>query len=438
MNKLNTESTIVINNQSYVMKDLVSKLANLPSSEFSNFLKNIGLTVPKKLKMAVLKRILKEPVSKTIEERAKLADELGYRLSWFSRFSEYQLENLLKFYKSVSLNKAYLETLWLELFNYMMEKKVSDVDLHKLVLLSNNYKSLSDEDILSYNLALKDSFYDEKNEIDGLSPDEFRPVLYKSSTLVEIRELGLKYDVNVPKRLKKEQLADIIIAELKERGPVSEEKEAEIRKMSIVIMQRFAKDNDIKASIELKKDEVIEYILANASQTKEMYFLPSDSTVYMQELEPEVVLDSVIVEEEPVVEELVEEPVVVEEPVEEFEDDYTEVLEEIKFLRKLLSDHVEVCDAFNEVVEEVPSKEPIFVNTAGFYSDKKHAKKDYQDFMATVPKAEEAVSNDQADVQGKPRTEADDIFVAVSWVIAIILLGVVIFLLINYLRGGVF
>ena len=165
MNKLNTESTIVINNQSYVMKDLVSKLANLPSSEFSNFLKNIGLTVPKKLKMAVLKRILKEPVSKTIEERAKLADELGYRLSWFSRFSEYQLENLLKFYKSVSLNKAYLETLWLELFNYMMEKKVSDVDLHKLVLLSNNYKSLSDEDILSYNLALKDSFYDEKMKL---------------------------------------------------------------------------------------------------------------------------------------------------------------------------------------------------------------------------------------------------------------------------------
>ena len=35
-------------------------------------------------------------------------------------------------------------------------------------------------------------FYDEPNKIDGLSPEIFRPVLYKSSTLVEIREIGKK------------------------------------------------------------------------------------------------------------------------------------------------------------------------------------------------------------------------------------------------------
>ncbi|HQC30456.1 MAG TPA: hypothetical protein PLP51_01820 [Acholeplasmataceae bacterium] len=447
MNRLSLESAIVINNESYVMKDLVFKLANLPSSEFSNFLKSIGLTVPKKLKIAVLKRVLKEAVDKTIEERAKLADELGYRLSWFSRYSEYQLENLLKFYDSVSLNKGYLEALWLELFNYMMEKKVSDVELHRLVLLAEEYKSPSDEDILEYNLALKDSFYDEPNEIDGLAPNEFRPVLFKSSTLVELRELGLKYDVNVPKRLKKEQLADIIIAELNERGSVSEEREAEIRKMSIVVIQRFAKDNDIKASIELKKEEVIEYILANASQTKEMYFLPSDSTIYMQELEPQVKEEPVV--EEVVVEEVQEEIVVVEEPVEEFEDDYAPVLEEIKFLRKLLADHVEICDAFNEekpVVEEIPEerptlKEPIFVNTASFYSDKKHAKKDFKDFTATIPvteEAEEQAAEEEAVAMGRaPQSKADDAFVAISWVIAIILLGVVVYLLVNYLRGGI-
>ncbi|MGI6782049.1 MAG: hypothetical protein ACOX56_04430 [Acholeplasmataceae bacterium] len=432
MNKLNRDSNIVINNESYLMQDLVSKLANLPSNEFSNFLKNIGLTVPKKLKIAVLKEVLREPVNKTIKERANLADELGYRLSWFSRFSEYQLENLLKFYNSTSLNRHYLETLWLELFNYMMEKRVSDVDLHELVLLADNYKLISDEDILQYNLALKDSFYDEPNEIDGLAPDEFRPVLYKSSTLVEIRELGNKYDVNVPKRLKKDQLADIIISELKDREEVSEERELEIRKMSIVIMQRFAKDNDIKASIELKKEEVIEFILANASQTKEMYFLPSDSTIYMQE--PEPVVEEVAVEEEPVVQEVVEEEPVVEEIVEEVvedEEDYTEVLDEIKFLRQLLHDHTVVCDAYNEVVPFEPRgiSEPILVNTAGFYSDKKHAKKDFQDFVDASPQIEKK--------KAKKTSRSEDIFIAVSWVVAVILLAVVIFLVINFIRGGI-
>ena len=437
MNRINIESNIVINNTRYSIRDLVSKLANLPSSEFSNFLKSIGLTVPKKLKIDVLKQVLEGPVKKTMVERANLADELGYRLTWFSRYSEFQLENLLKFYNSTSLNRHYLETLWVELLNYMMEKKVSDRDLHQLILLSKEHKFLAEEDILEYNLALKDSFYDEPNEIDGLTPDDLRPVLYKSSTLVEIRALGQKYGVNVPKRLRKEQLADIIIAELKEHEEVTEERETQIRKMSIVVMQRFAKDNDIKASIELKKEEVIEFILANASQTKEMYFLPADSTIYMQELEPEVVEE--VVEEEPIVE---EEPEVVEEVIEE---DYTPVLEEIKALRQMLHEHAEECEAHHEEVEAEPvvfePKEPIFVNTAGFYSDKKHAKKDYRAFMATIPMTEEKEEEEQeiADAIAKGGvvpSKSDSVFIAISWIVAIILLGVVIFLLINYIRGG--
>jgi len=287
MSKLQRNTTIVINGVEHVVNDLVSKLAFLPSEEFSNFLKGIGLTVPKKLKIEVLKGVLHEPVSKTIEERANLADELGYRLTWFLRYSEFQLESLLKFYNSTSLNKKYLEQLWVELLSYMMDKKVDDKDFHKLVETSKKYNQLSDEDILEYNLALKDSFYDEPHEIDGLSQNDFRPVLYKSSTLVELRELGKKYDVKVPRRLKKDQLAEIIITELKRREEgLTEEKEQEIKKMSIVLMQRFAKDNKVKASIELKKEEIIEYILSHATQTKEMYFLPSDSTIYEQEPEP--------------------------------------------------------------------------------------------------------------------------------------------------------
>ena len=82
---------------------------------------------------------------------------------------------------------------------------------------------------------------------------KIRPVLYKSSTLVEIRELGSKYGVEVPKRLKKNQLADIIIAELKDRGLHTDAEEAKVRSMSILVLQRYAIDNDIKASTELKK-----------------------------------------------------------------------------------------------------------------------------------------------------------------------------------------
>ena len=452
MSKLQRESKIVINGKEHSVKDVVERLAFLPSEEFSSFLKGIGLTIPKKLKIAVLKEVLHTPVSKTIAERANLADELGYRLSWFLRYSEYQLENLLKYYNSVSLNKHYLEELWLELLTYMMDKKVADTDFSKLVEVSEKYNQMSQECILEYNLALKDSFYDEPNEIDGLSQNDFRPVLYKSSTLVELRELGKKYDVDVPRRLKKDQLADIIVGELQGREEgLSEEEEARIRKMSIVLMQRFAKDNNVKASIELKKEEIIEYILSHATQTKEMYFLPSDSTIYEQEPEP-MVPAPVVEEVEEVVEEPVIEEVVVEEViVEEFEEeDYGPILEEIRFLRGLLHDHIDsLVDEEEEVVEEPVTeeaqvqemKEPIILNTAGFYSDKKHAKQDYNDFINSrreVPVDQQADEDPTPVIATQQSSVADSVFTIGSWIIAIVLLAIAVYLIYSYFQGGMF
>ena len=62
-----------------------------------------------------------------------------------------------------------------------------------------------------------------------------------------------------------------IVDELRERGEHTPELETHLRGLSIIMMQRFAKDRDIKASTELKKEEIIEYILANAQETKEAY-----------------------------------------------------------------------------------------------------------------------------------------------------------------------
>ena len=113
---------------------------------------------------------------------------------------------------------------------------------------------------------------------------KLRPVLYKSSTLTEIRDFGSKYGVNVPRRLKKNELAQIIINELKASGKLTEELENKVNAMSVIVMQRFAIDNDIKASTELKKEEIIEYILKNAKEIKEAYFVPESLEDYEKEI----------------------------------------------------------------------------------------------------------------------------------------------------------
>lgn len=353
MSKLNYQGQVVVQKKDYNVGEVVDSLINLPSSEVKGFFQKIGLTVPKTLRVKVLKETLKDFVDQTVLERANLADELGYRLSWFDHFSEFQLEKLLQFANSTSLERKYRLDLWLYLLNYIIDKKVDEKEIELLFKKAKEF-SVIEEDILSFNLGLKEIFFDQPKQIDGLTQEDFRVVLYKSSTLNEIRELGFKYDVNVPRRLKKDQLADIICFELTERKELTPLLEEKIRGMSIVLMQRFAKDKDIKASIELKKEEIIEYILANANQTKESYFLPSDRSAYEKEIVPtpkpviekpaQVVVEPVIIEEKKT------EVVIPIKPVEEkvvtvhkHTPEYEEVLKELALLREELMDHLSKC-----------------------------------------------------------------------------------------------
>lgn len=84
--------------------------------------------------------------------------------------------------------------------------------------------------------------------------------------------------------------------------------------MTVIPLQRFAKNNDIKVSIELTKEEIIEYILKNAHQTKATYFkpqtdaykvydeedfqIPDVEVIVMAEPEPVKVQVTLVIEEE--------------------------------------------------------------------------------------------------------------------------------------------
>jgi len=363
MARLTRDSVVLIGTKELKVDDILKTIIYLPANQVKTFFVEIGLTIPREIRMFVLRENLREKVIETRKSRLTLADELNYRLSWFTEFTETQLENLLIFFDDPALDRAFLEDFWTDLLSYMVEKGVQAKDLKNLVDLSiSHVKAVGLElpNMKTYNRDLKDLFFDSMNRIDGLPQQKFRPVLYKSSTLGEIRDLGAKYDVDVPRRLKKTELADIIIKELKDRGQHTDELEKEIRSMSVIVMQRFAIDHDIKASTELKKEEIIEYILANAKETKETYFIPDSPKVYEKEVEevaqhveeePKVQPAVVAVVEEEQPEEKVEEPVVAEEVVEE----QPAIVEEIEEVEEKVEEVVE--EAEEEVVQE--EKKPV-------------------------------------------------------------------------------
>ncbi len=426
MPKLSKESMIKVGTNERKIDELIKTLIYLPVEQVVSFFQDIGLTIPRELRIYVLKETLRQRVAETRRSRGTLADELNYRLSWFAEFSETQLENLLEFFDDEVLVKQFLEDFWTDVLGYMVDKQVPANDIERLVDESVNYvkdKGLVFPDIKKYNRALSVLFYDSFNRIDGLSPQKIRPVLYKSSTLSEVRDLGAKYGVKVPRRLKKNELADIIVNELKDNGEYSEALEKQVRSMSVLVLQRFAIDHDIKASTELKKEEIIEYILKNAKETREAYFVPSSIAAYDQELEEisdeakaEETIPPVVVEEEKVEEtvmaekaeekepeQVVEEKPVVEEPIETVPEQVEEqkpvqviqqsvnfdaLVAEVKALRETIADlkatktEEPVVKEPEQVVEEpteetiYPEKgEPIVVNTAEFAGSSKNFKK---------------------------------------------------------------
>lgn len=317
-------SEVKIGDKKVKIEDLVSTLIFYPADKVVRFFELIGLTVPRKLRMASLRRELDPFVTSKKIVQQTLSDEVNYRLSWYDHYSESQLVNLVPQFKDADLDRKARETLWVNLLSYLFDKQVPENELLGFVKAAREFqKGAVLEEFIAYNDKLNSIFFDEQNQIDGLTPEVFRPVLFKSSTLVELREIGKKFGVDVPRRLKKNELVDIIVRELKNQDKYSKELEDKVSGLAVIQLQRFAIEHNIKASIELKKEEIIEYILSNASETKEKYYVPSTPGVY-EEIKPSarVYVDdepvAPMVEPEPVIEKVIEsEPVVAILPVDE-------------------------------------------------------------------------------------------------------------------------
>ncbi|HBT59588.1 MAG TPA: hypothetical protein DEA45_02040 [Acholeplasmataceae bacterium] len=360
---LTKSSTVLIGTKQVEVDELIETLIYLPAEKVVNFFQGIGLLVPRKLRMIALRSVLDNVVKSKQIVSQTLSDEVNYRLSWYDNFSESQLEGLLPLFQDDELEKNYRVNLWLRLLTYIFDKQVGEDEVFKLINESkNHYVNLGQvfEDVVFFNKTIGPIFYDEMNRIDGLTPELFRPVLFKSSTLVELREIGKKYGVDVPRRLKKNELQEIIIRELKNNNEYTPEVEEKVKKMAVIQLQRFAKDHNIKASIELKKEEIIEYILANAEGTKELYFIPEHPGVYESIIVPEEKQEEVVspieelAAEEPITEQsVVDEPVVEEqiEPVQE------EILQEETESFDNVHMHDEHCGHSHDFVVEFDTEE---------------------------------------------------------------------------------
>lgn len=295
---LKIESNVVnIKNQNADLGVIVNQLSQLSGTQLAECLASNKTMIPRKVRMQALKEILE--IKLHSQTKLALSDDEKHKLFFFDTFSEYQLEKLFdKLYNSemlISYKKNYMK-LMLKSFE---ERKIDDEIVNQIL---NLIPRPEDESFMEYNEAMFNVTYDKVGEIDGLSINECSALLLQSATALDMKNLGKKYGVSVPRRLKKDDMLNIISANLQKRGEYSDELFEEIRNLSVTAILDFAKSKDLNVSFDLKKEEIASYLVEHIISSPKYICLDDEIIEEVKELEEivddKITIDSTFDEEE--------------------------------------------------------------------------------------------------------------------------------------------
>lgn len=326
------ENTLVILEKNFNYEEALDTLAKVDSKFWCNLFLEVGIQIPRSINVQALTLALNKKIIEA--KNLGLTDELLYRLRSYPYFTEYQLQQFF--------NVVYDDELFFSYKRYFGNLILQNYELlsmpEEILLKALNYNQDNKETFDEFEKNIFNVSYDFNGFFDGEELDSIKEHLVKGSTTNEIRELGQKYGLNIPKRLKKEELQAILLEELEKNGTLTKDLESKIKTSAAISLQRIAKTNGIKISIDLKKDELVYLLLRELEKsnypTKEFLYLNlylGDDFVfnlsYVTNEKEEVVENTV---EETVVEEVIEEPVIEQVVVEEPIVEEPKVIEEVK------------------------------------------------------------------------------------------------------------
>ena len=333
------ENILVVSHKVRDLEKVLEKLVSKDSKKVAAYLVE-NASLPRELRISALRLVLNDYVK--MAKELVLSDEFMYRLNWYEKFSEYQLVNFWNILATSNANVfdaekeavRFKRTFYLLLIMNADEVGIQDKHIDELMKLKTPESTI--ESFAEFMSESDGAFYDYEYNFDGMSYEDFKTTLKKCSTVADIRNIAAKYDINVPKRLKKEELVALVMDGLRRQGKVDENTEAQLKKMSAISLQRFAKVNGIKASTEMKKDDIVEFVMNRIDTSSKAVRKPRIQLATLPELEEfkfskdylrEVAAfddedDSPAEAPAPVVEvaPVVEEPIVEETPVEEPEE----------------------------------------------------------------------------------------------------------------------
>lgn len=305
------------------------------------------------------------------EEYTKYSDEFKYRLRKYDQyFSIYLTEATDKEY-NYSLHPCEYKNLFMRFFLLNKEKFNTTIAFEKALSKLKGSTDGAQENYEKVRVQFRDLFYTPKGYLDGIQLSILKEAVCKTYTLNQIRDLGAKYGVNVPKRMNKGQLLELIAA----RFRLTEDEKVALQPKPILELTQYSKEKGFKISTDLKKGDMVEFIVFSLNKynediEKDLFdydFIPEEEEV---DTDPEKVFEGVpedeveaqeipttnqYVEMETPVEEEKAEPVVEEAPVEE---EKAEPVQEEPVVEEAPQEEAPQEEVVEEPVQEEVKEEP--------------------------------------------------------------------------------
>ncbi len=256
------EDFIYLYSKKVKITKLVQDFTVIPSVEIVKYLLNKEIYLPNYLHKALIRKNI-APAIATGESNNTFSDEMQHRLKWFDKFTIFQLERLASGYQLAINVTEYKKDFWDIIIRNRTELGINNLEFVKLQNLTLKYAREEQESFESMSSEFKKVYFEPDGYFDGTIIEDAKEVLVNATTLTEIRDLGKIYGVEIPRRINKKQLVDIVAIKLN----MDDEKRQEISKKSILEIERYAKRRKVNVSIELKKNDMIEYILIKMPQS---------------------------------------------------------------------------------------------------------------------------------------------------------------------------
>lgn len=255
------KGTITLFGKTEKIESLINKLSNLNGEQVYSLFADRGIAIPRKMNCMALTSVINNRL-KTLHA-SELSKDYFARLTHYKYFSELQLYNL---YKSICDTNEYFKEYRQNLFRLILMNFVglnlTDGEINYL----KGIKKLPIKSFDEYFQYISSMCQEQENTFDGQELEALQESLCNASLSQEIVDLGLKYGIEIPTTLKKNELIDYMKEYLKTAGELTRNLEIEIEASSVNGLNSLCRKYRIPMSSNMTKQELVSYLFYYLSQ----------------------------------------------------------------------------------------------------------------------------------------------------------------------------